>query len=306
MAVFKTNIQNSPSKWLVNVANRSKSIRRTKIFVFDLNCIHRLMFSLLLYFGFVCFFLICLALNFGHLGKQFITINKGVGCWTLMLVIVSSAVSICVLFAFPCKWFNIWRMRFATWMQPNRSKHATNPPAHNKFIDKMLRWTIGLICHNTICWIRTNVYILYAFWCLASYFIDFSFLCDYFRCFVFLLRYSNKLTIWLCSQCQRVQSLWTSICRHTIMVNTKSNKSKISKWMNEMKIEIERKGNRDRYIFGHEISCVCAPKIDRHMHSENRMNKFIKLCGVNGTRGQDMIPFQKQQLPYVYCSLHYT
>lgn len=212
-----------------------------------------------------------------------------------MLVIVSWAVCMVCSVRVPLEVvliFWIWRMRFATWMQPNQSKHATNPPPHNKFI-----------CNN-LCRIGTSVYNLYAFWCLASYFMDFYFLCDYFRCFVILLRYSNKVTIWLCSQCQRVQSLWTSICRHTIMVNTKSNLSKISKRMNEMKKEMERKGNRDGYIFGHEMSCVCAPKIDRHMHSENRMNKLIKLYGVNGTRGQVMIPIQKQQLQYtVHCTI---
>lgn len=62
LAVFKTNTHTHttpPSKWSVNVANRSKAIKRTKLFIFNFNCVHWLMvnvFSLLVCFGFVWFF----------------------------------------------------------------------------------------------------------------------------------------------------------------------------------------------------------------------------------------------------------
>lgn len=126
--------------------------------------------------------------------------------------------------------------------------------------------------------------------------------CDYyFRCFVFLLWYSNKVTIWLCSRSQRVQSLWTSICRRTIMVNTISEENEEMNEWNEDR-ERERKENRDGYVYGKEISCVCAPKIDRHMHSENRINTFIKLYG------EDMILIEKQQLQHTVhcCKVYYS
>lgn len=212
-----------------------------------------------------------------------------------MLVIVFWAVSICGVYGSRSLIIHIIQvvLIFKEWDLPHECNQTDlnmqriHPHTTNPLI--MLRWTTGLICHN----IESGpAIILYAFWCFASYFKDFFFFffvvsfSSFGRYSVF--KYSDHLAMF--SESESIVIMNTSICRHTIMVNTKWNKSKMSEWMNQMKIERvrRRRGNRDGYIFGHEISCVCAPKIDRHMHSENRINTFIKLYGVNGTRGQDM------------------